>query len=299
MVIRSFFPGPKAALRNSSISFAFCFTLLLAGASLAEEPGFTVMTFNIRWDGLDEGVHSWENRKGGVAGVIRNYAPDIIALQEASPRQTRYLQGSLPGYESFISKHERAENQAFLFNTKRFTLLAGGSFWLIEYSNLRGGTRRAAWVQLMQLESKRCIYIYNVHLDGRSPEARKRSVINLMNRIRDRNSTKPFLVMGDFNAVETSHSISYLKGEIPLQTRAGDLRFTPLPLIDAARRVFPTTRTLGTAHGFGGGFDGARLDYIFVSDDFVVRSARVAHDRSTDGYPSDHFPVIVELELKM
>jgi len=297
MVIKSLFLWLKMTFRYWKTCSTICLVAFSVCSLSAEGSDLTVMTFNIRWDGLDRGAHSWDNRKLDVTVLIEKYAPDLVALQEASRRQTQYLHDSLHGYESFSPQHERAKYHAILFRTQRFSLVAQGSFWLVKYSDLPGGTRRCAWVRLRETGSGRGIYVYNLHLDGRSPVAHEKSVVTLMEEIRNRKFTDPFLVMGDFNAVETSRSISYLKGKMPLQGQGGQSRFNLIPLVDTVREIFPTANSLGTAHGFRGNLDGGRLDYIFVSEGFEVQNAKVVHDNNNSRYPSDHFPVVVDLQF--
>jgi endonuclease/exonuclease/phosphatase family metal-dependent hydrolase len=119
-----------------------------------------------------------------------------------------------------------------------------------------------------------------------------------VSQIRNRNFKDPVLVMGDFNAVENSRSISYLKGEVPLQDHTGQSRLNDISLVDTVRAILPNAKYLGTTHGFTGNRDRERLDYIFVSEGFEVQNAMIVRKSSNGRYPSDHFPVIADLKLR-
>ena len=50
-----------------------------------------VMSFNVRWDGLDKGKNAWAHRRPVAIETIRMVAPDVVGLQEPSRAQTRDL----------------------------------------------------------------------------------------------------------------------------------------------------------------------------------------------------------------
>jgi endonuclease/exonuclease/phosphatase family metal-dependent hydrolase len=256
-----------------------------------------VMTFNIRWDGLDRDSSSWEQRKAGVVALLRKHAPDAFSLQEASPSQTQFLKNSLSNYRFFLSTHERAVYLPIFFREDRFRLDSHGSFWLVEESELQGGTRRCAWVRLVEKHSGRGLYIFNLHLDGRSPSSHELSVVELTRELSKRRFKDPVLVMGDFNAVETRPSISFVTGKTPLRDENGRVLVNAIALRDAVREIFPAGKAPGTAHGFKGNLDGPRIDYIFVSDGITVRDVATVSDSMDGRFPSDHFPVVADIAL--
>lgn len=57
--------------------------------------------------------------------------------------------------------------------------------------------------------------------------------------------------------------------------------------------------TANTYHGFSGRITPhPPIDYIFVSDDFMVRDTYLDMTHTGELYPSDHFPLVAVLELK-
>jgi hypothetical protein len=60
-----------------------------------------VMTYNIRYDNVEDGENQWPHRKANVASLIRTRAPDIFGVQEALARQMNDLQTALPNYRYY------------------------------------------------------------------------------------------------------------------------------------------------------------------------------------------------------
>jgi endonuclease/exonuclease/phosphatase family metal-dependent hydrolase len=267
--------------------------LLVLTLAAAQEPGvhasemeLKAMSFNVRWDGLDKGTYAWENRKSVVLKVILAHSPDIIGLQEPSTIQTQDLNKALIQYESFQAAHERDQHIPFLFRSDRFTLTDGGSFWLVEHSDLSGGTRRCTWIQLTEIESSHTFYVFNSHFDHRSALSRVQSAQRLIEGIQRVARDTPYIVMGDFNETKNGNAISLLKGNT-------------IRLKDSYENRNPRAVAEGTGHGFTGKTDGKRIDYIFVRPQDDVLKATIIHDNSDGLYPSDHFPVTATVGISL
>ena len=50
-------------------------------------------------------------------------------------------------------------------------------------------------------------------------------------------------------------------------------------------------------HGFSGKTKGEPIDYIFTSRDLVLREVRLHQEQISGGFPSDHYPVVAQVEL--
>lgn len=287
----------KVAVRVFLLSAVLASALLWSPLGHPDTSAIKVMTFNIRWSGPDQGGNNWDIRKSAVLRLLQKHRPDIIALQETSPDQLEFLKSSLPAYQVFSALHDLDAAQPIFFRRNRFKFDTGGSFWLVEKSALPGGARRCAWLTLIQTDIDQKIIVFNAHLDHRSALSRKSSVISLTQELITRESAATYLIMGDFNDVDTSPIISYLRGEASISDRAGKLHHNRLPLRDAVREFYPDTSNLGTAHGFLGRQDGPRIDYIFFTGGIRVLGAGVIHDREDGVFPSDHFPVWAKLDV--
>ena len=62
------------------------FLLMIGHVAIAQVP-LSVMSYNIRYDNPDDGIHSWANREMHVGDLLDYYHADIIGLQEALSNQ--------------------------------------------------------------------------------------------------------------------------------------------------------------------------------------------------------------------
>jgi endonuclease/exonuclease/phosphatase family metal-dependent hydrolase len=256
-----------------------------------------VMTFNVRWDGLDDGKKAWPNRRPVAIEMISKYAPDVIGLQEPSLAQTRDLEEGLEHYTSYRSNHERDQHITFLYRSDRFDLAEGGSFWLVEESNLSGGTRRCVWVRLIDRRSHSHFYVFNNHFDHRSSRSREQSALSLARGILNREHDDPFIVLGDFNERESGPAVQYLMGTQIADAETAPLDGSRIALVDAYRAKHPERLESASEQSSTGKAEYGRIDFIFVRRQDEVLAARIIRFNRDGLYPSDHFPVIASVRL--
>lgn len=258
------------------------------------------MTFNVRNGRANDGENRWELRKEFVCDVIRDYAPDVLGVQEAYRFQLDEFNKRLPEYgEVGIGRDGEAkgEHSSILYLKKRFDLDESGTFWLSDTptkpSRHWGNRYRrvCTWVRLIDKESTRPFYVYNTHMDHQSKRARENGAQLIMKRIHGRAHPDPFILMGDFNARESKPVIAYLKGTGELTGRS------PIPLVDSWRVLHPDEKVVGTGSRFTGYLDGPKIDYIFVTPDTRTLEATIVRTSRNGRYPSDHYPVTAQLRF--
>jgi len=254
------------------------------------------MSFNIRWSGFDDGENSWARRRELAFDVIRSAEPDVVGIQEASPEQVRDLLDALPRFREFHDG-DRSDVVPILYRADRFRLDRSGGFWLVEQSQLSGGTRKCTWVRLVERSTGLAFRHFNMHLDHRSLPSRERSAVALARHLATLDPADPFVVTGDFNTAEDSPPMRFLRGEIDLPAPDGAPTSNPVPLVDAFRRLHPEERDASTAHGFRGGRRGRMIDHVLVPETATVLSSGIRHDARDGRYPSDHFPVTARVVL--
>lgn len=267
----------------------------------SEPPAIAVMTFNIRYGTADDGENSWPYRRELVFDVIREQAPDILGVQEALRFQLDELRAAFPEYAKIgVGRDdglEIGEFSAVLYRAERFEVADYGTFWFSETPDVPSiavnwGARLprvCSWARLVEKESGRAFYVYNVHFSSRSREARERSAELLVDRIADRSHSDPVIVTGDFNSGEDNPAMLYLKGEAePLP---------PLSFRDSFRVLYPSATDVGTFNGFKGRSTGEKIDAILVSPGWKIESAAIISTSRSGRYPSDHFPVVAELRM--
>ncbi|MCB1122704.1 MAG: endonuclease/exonuclease/phosphatase family protein [Verrucomicrobiae bacterium] len=269
--------------------------LLTAATAQASGLVLDVMTYNVRWDGLDTGRNAWENRRPVVIDLLKTYSPDVCGLQEPSAAQTRDLDQGLRDYHYYMGDHARDETIPILYKATRFTLVDAGSFWLVDQSDLSGGTRRCVWVRLEEKSSGRAFYAYNCHLDHRAPDSRLQSAQVMIRTIAARGHPDPFVITGDFNEREQGKAIHFLSGERDLVDSRE--RYPDIIPVDTFRFLHAPGENQGTGHGFKGGKNGGRIDYVWASEGARILESQVITYNQDGFYPSDHFPVLTRLEF--
>lgn len=260
-----------------------------------------VMSFNIRYGLANDGEDSWEHRQDLVMDTIRQYAPDIVGLQEALPFQLEAILKTFPEFASSGVERDgtgKGEYAALLYRRDRYELLEEGTFWYSdtpEVPSAHWGNRHlriCSWARFRDKASGIRLFVYNTHWDHQSQPSREKSALMLARRIQERSHPDPVIVTGDFNAGESNPAILYLKGE------DGPLGKAPQPLKDSFRILHPDETVVGTFNGFKGTTDGEKIDYIFVSPDLQVLAADIVRDQRDGHTPSDHFPVLARMQLR-
>jgi endonuclease/exonuclease/phosphatase family metal-dependent hydrolase len=268
--------------------------LLLLALLQATTPSgdINAMSFNIRYGTAADGVNSWPNRAPQLVSLIQRHDPDVLGLQEALDFQLKELDSALTGYARVGMGRDdgefRGEYSPILYRGSRFELLASGTFWFSPTPETPGSTgwgnritRICTWARLRDRTTRKTFYVFNLHLDHESAPSRERSAWLLADRIRGREYSDPVILMGDFNSGEDQPPVRYL-----VET---------LSLTDTFASVGRESTGVGTYHAFEGRTDGARIDHILVTTDWMVQSAGIDRSNEAGRYPSDHFPVFALL----
>ena len=254
------------------------------------------MSVNVRNMRAQDGENAWELRRELLFEVIRQHRPDVIATQEAYFPQVEQMGEALPDYDSVgVGRDDgqaEGETCAIFFLRDRFRVEEQGTFWFSDTPDVPGSrhwtrhhARICTWVSL--IETSGVVFsVYNVHLDHESQSAREQSVRLLLECTQDPLALKPALILGDFNMEEDNPALANLRAA------------TTPTFQDTFRAIHPHAKACGTFHNFTGKADGEKIDYIFASDAFEVRDARILHENSEGRYPSDHFPITARLRLK-
>jgi len=276
---------------------AFLIASLPAHHASAATGDLRVMSFNIRTaNAANDGVNDWDgNRKNLVEQTIRNYAPDLVGLQEDLERQHNFLANEFPGFELVgrgVNGADDGEYVSLMYRRSRFDELRRGHFWLSETPNEVASKswessqpRMVTWLELRDKQLPRYTFvIMNTHWDHVSSEARVESATLMRQKIRELSFRIPVIVTGDFNADQGGAAYDRMRGIDNFDTVRN--------LQDTYRNIHPgDAGTVGTAHGFDGRAGDGRIDWILHDNDFTTIDANI--DRTSfDGlYPSDHFPI--------
>jgi len=253
------------------------------------------MTYNIRLDVASDGENAWVNRKDFLSSQVLFYSPDILGVQEARPNQMVDLKDALKGYKAIGIGRDgdnKGEYSAIFYNVKKVTVAQENTFWLSETPDTVSKGWDAAFPRICTyglftvLENNQKIWVFNTHLDHVGNEAQLKGMQLILKKIATLNTDDfPVIVMGDFNVEPTSELITNLK-----QT-----------LNDSKEKSKISFGTNGTFNGFKfNELVTKRIDYVMVSKSSKVEVEKYGVLSSSIDlkYPSDHFPVLVELTLK-
>lgn len=261
---------------------------------------YRVMTFNLKNDTFFTRKNlRWDTRKRYVENLIRATRPQIIGVQELNSEMRRQLEVMLPQYQ-FVGKARNRvsqfmnEHSDILFLKTDFDLVYEKTFWLSKQPEQAGSRswtsifpRICTMAELRDKQSGTLLRIFNTHLDHLLSVSRNFEISIILQQLKMRHSLRPcpFILMGDLNTTDQSPTIQ--------QLIAPDNPYR-------MKTVYDSEAVFNTLH-FGKGKlkDKQRpIDYIFVSQDFDVVSSRIITTCFNGLYPSDHYPVICQLELK-
>ncbi len=276
----------------------FILLLLPLFFSFSEKPAdLCVMTFNIRYDNPEDSLNRWSYRKDAAAEVIRANHVDLLGTQEVLINQLNDLKKRLPEYQAIgVGREdgkEKGEYCAIFYRRERFEAVDSGWFWLSETPDIPGSKgwdgaceRIATWAVLKDKTTGRSIFFINTHLDHVGTIARREGVALLLSRAETLSKGLPVIVTGDFNATPDSEVFQHM-------TTGG--RFS-----DSRTVAQHVAGLLGTFNNFGRITEEERplIDYVFLTDDFVVQAYEALPEKRNDVYVSDHVPVAVKIMLK-
>lgn len=283
-------------------------SLLLAmfgsGSLAAAEPAgdqaadTTVMSFNIRYGGADDGPNSWPFRRDLVFAAIVLHQPDIFGVQECLKFQGEELSEAFADYRmTGVGRDDGkmvGEMCAIFFNRDRYELLDQGTFWLSETPEVVGSKgwdaalpRIASWVCLLDGGgASDTLYVFNAHFDHIGALAREKSAELLRIRLASIAAGHPVILMGDFNDPASPSSPSY-------RTLVAEGGQAGLTLQDSWFWASREQRMQGedTFHGFSGQPTRGRIDWILATGHWQGVDAGIERYQENGRYPSDHYPV--------
>jgi endonuclease/exonuclease/phosphatase family metal-dependent hydrolase len=261
----------------------------------------TVMTFNLRVDVPQDGVNAWGNRAKKVPEIINKHEPLVFGTQEGLLRMIEDIESDLPNYR-WIGEGRRGgktdEFCAVFYNDHQLDCVENGQFWLSEQPDVPNSIswesdfpRVCTWGQFrLKREPFTEFILYNTHLDHISQTARENGIRLIWDKLSQHYVEKnlPVVLTGDFNSETSNLVVRFLRGEATIDGETTNLQDTYTALNGALGSTF---------HHFNGGVEGEPIDYIFTTPEVKVVNTEI--DRSTvDGaFPSDHYPVITNLEL--
>lgn len=256
-----------------------------------------VMSFNIRGSFHDDGDNDWPKRRDLNIATIQKYNPDIIGFQEAQSGNLADYANELPEYAYnlgpvAVRKADDHHHVPIFWRRERYALVNSGGFYLSETPDVWsigwGATfaRSANWVTLLDMQTNREFSILNTHFPHMldQDETRANCAAVVVEKLAPLSRQMPVIVMADFNAIPSSaaYGVFMEAGYVDSYTAAGH------------------TEDVNTFHGFHGrevAYNGLRIDWILTKGAVQTSGFQVITDEAPPIYPSDHYPILTELDF--
>lgn len=258
-----------------------------------------IMSYNLRYDNPEDGKNRWEARKHRVANLIRFYEPAFIGTQEGLLHQLKYIDNELGRYRWIGLGREdgtmSGEFSAIFYDTAKVKLVKDSdeTIWLSETPSKPSKSWDAALPRILtygQFEDRSDnteFYVFNTHFDHIGDTARVKSAELIVDKTKEVARDAPIIVTGDFNVTPDSKPYLILTSDRSLLSDAFDLSMQP--------HLGP----LFTYEGFEvrSGRKQKRIDYILVNDKIQVLKHAIIPTFRSYRYPSDHLPVMAEINI--
>ncbi len=254
----------------------------------------SVMTYNIKLDYPKEGENSWTNRKPFFINLLKFHEPDILGVQEAMPNQMKDMDSLLTEY-NFVGVgrddgKDEGEYSAIFYKQNKFNVLESSTFWLSQTPDKvsmgwDAVCNRVCTYALFQNKiTDKKFFVFNTHFDHVGEQARIESASLILKKIMQINTNNlPVILMGDFNLEVESEAIQSILKTYNDTHIVANISFGPT----------------GTFNGFE--FEKpvvSKIDFVFTSKYIKVLKSGILSDSYDCHYPSDHFPVYVEMNLE-
>ena len=279
-------------MKKSLLTLFLLSTFILAGFAQNQ---MNIITYNIRYNTPSDKENAWPNRRNDVLKLLKRNNADIFSVQEALYDQITDLKDGMAGFDYVgVGRDDgniNGEFSAIYYNSNRYTLIENGTFWLSQTPQIPSKSWDAAlnrictWARLKEKETRKTFYIFNTHFDHKGVKARKESALLILKKIGEIAGRKdPVILTGDFNLTPDEKPLVLIRQKLKDSRQISET--SPQGPVGTFND-FDITSKLEN-----------RIDYIFVNKMVDVKRYGVLTDSRDNHYPSDHLPVLVEIQLK-
>ncbi len=274
-----------------------------------------IMTFNVRGAFEEDGINIWQNRAALNAETLQGCAPDVIGFQEVQGDNLVTFRSELKGYTYDIglvsNRPDRLLFNAIFWRPEVVKRTPVGGFYLSRTPDRwskdwdAGRVRVANWIIFRVIDTDVEFLHVNTHLDhiGKEPRLEgSRVILQQLQQIR--RDGMPCLLTGDFNSSPELSSANHSGRTATAYGLYHEGGFLDAFQIAGTADNGPEN----TFHGYEGERfrlrdNGAtwRIEWILAlpgSRALSARSYAVVRTAAPPIYPSDHYPVVVDLEIE-
>ncbi|MCT1530737.1 endonuclease/exonuclease/phosphatase family protein [Sphingobacterium daejeonense] len=268
--------------------------ILSIGFSFAQQ--MNVATFNIRMKTDGDVGNLWQDRYTHLTDLIKFHEFEIFGVQEAFKEQLNDMSAKLPNFKYIgVGRDDGAdkgEHSSIFYDTRRFEVGESGTFWLsaTDTNTPNKGwdaalPRICTWGIFKDKKNGKKFIFMNTHFDHVGVEARKESAKLILTKAKELAKNLPLILTGDFNIDENNEAYFTL-------SKSGVVEDT----YDLAEIVYEPNSSFNS---WGKSIkEKGRIDHIFITKPFKVHKYGILTDTYMGKFPSDHFPVYVELNWK-
>jgi len=265
----------------------------------AQAQDMRVATYNLRYINNSDSINGngWALRSPVIASLIRFHDFDIFGTQEGYKIQLDDIKDALPQYVYYgrgrDDGKDKGEHSAIFYKKDKFKLLNKGDFWLSQTPEKPSlgwdatcCNRICSWVYLQDKKSGKKFYFFNAHFDHQGVQARQESSKLILQKIKDIAGKAPVIFTGDLNGSQNSDWYKAIANSGLLKDSYYQVKY---PYANNA-----SFNSFGAAKASNNDI----IDHIFISNDFIVKKYGLLTDTYHGNYPSDHFPVMAEINFK-
>ena len=268
--------------------------ILSIGFSFAQQ--MNVATFNIRMKTDGDVGNLWQDRYTHLTDLIKFHEFEIFGVQEAFKEQLNDMSAKLPNFKYIgVGRDDGAdkgEHSSIFYDTRRFEVGESGTFWLSATDTKTPNKgwdaalpRICTWGIFKDKKNGKKFIFMNTHFDHVGVEARKESAKLILTKAKELAKNLPLILTGDFNIDENNEAYFTL-------SKSGVVEDT----YDLAEIVYEPNSSFNS---WGKSIkEKGRIDHIFITKPFKVHKYGILTDNYMGKFPSDHFPVYVELNWK-
>jgi len=253
-----------------------------------------IASYNIRFDSPTDEGNMWPDRSPHLINLIKFHQMDIIGTQEGMHHQLEEIKAGLNFPYIGVGRDkgdEAGEFSAIFYDPDKYEVLEEDTFWLSETPDKPSKgwdaqLNRVCTYGKFKHKEMGTFYVFNIHYDHMGQTAREESSKLLLKKMEEINADNlPMILMGDFNVTDDNPAYQTIAASSLKDSR--DESETP--------PIGPE----GTFNAFQWDLLPENIiDHIFVSKDFKIHRHGILTDNYGKKYPSDHFPVMVEISLK-
>ncbi len=269
------------------------FLLLVFIVKVTQSQELRTMTYNIKYDNINDTVNNWNDRKESMVKLIEHYEPAVLGMQEVLHRQLTYIDSALTDYSHIgvgrDDGRQKGEYSPIFYDHTKLKVLKSNTFWLSPTpekisKGWDAALERICTYALFENKTDQSkFYFFNTHFDHRGVIAREKSAELILKKIQEINDKGyPVILTGDFNLSPMEKPIQLLKKNLQ---EGMDHTLKPFYGPSGTFSGFDHNRTLDH-----------KIDYIFINDFKVLSYIHIDDRMENNKHISDHLPVMATLE---